>query len=290
MAFDLIYGYTGMLSFGQSLFFGVGAYGASLPIIYFGVNIWAALGIALITSLVISLVTGFFAVRVSGSYFIIITIIFSTVFYFMAFNLYWLTGGETGLSFKVPTLTFGAIEFSLYDPAVNYYFVLAMLIISYILLRRIVNSPLGRIFKAIRENEERARFVGYNVERYKLISFVIAGIFSGFSGALYTLMFRYTSASFLGLMISANPVIWTLIGGAGTLIGPILGTVLITIFIDSISSYIQNYLIIVGAVVIIMIILAPQGIVGLIRQRTSGMHGGISSRWMMRKQFSKPEN
>lgn len=267
MAFDIIYGYTGMLSFGQALFFGVGAYGVAISILRWNVNLWVAIGFAVVCSIAFAWAVGYFAVKVSGAYFVIISIIFSLIFFFIALDWRWLTGGDNGLTFTAPSLSLGPMELSLVDSSVNYYLVLSIVVISYLVSRRIVNSPLGRVFQVIRENEERARFIGYNVERFKLISYTISGAFSGLSGALYSLTHRYANVDFLYWPVSGDAVIWTLIGGSGTLIGPFLGTGLLVIFEDYISSWFKDYPILVGILVIAVVIGAPQGIMGLFKEK-----------------------
>lgn len=267
LAFDIIYGYTGMLSFGQALFFGVGAYGMAIPILRWDLNLWVALLFAVIASIAFAWPIGYFAVKVSGAYFVIITIIFSLIFFFIALDWRWLTGGDNGLTFTAPSIPLGNWKLSLVDPLTNYYFVLALVLACYLITRRIVASPLGKAFQAIRENEDRARVIGYKVERFKLISYIISGAISGLSGALYAATSRYANVDFLHWTVSGDAVVWTLVGGAGTLIGPMIGSGLLIVFEDYVSSWFKNYPIIVGILVIGVVITAPQGIVGLLRER-----------------------
>lgn len=267
IAFDLLYGYTGMLSFGQATFFGFGSYALTLAILRGGTGLWVALLLSLVASTVAAALIGFVAVRVRGHYFVIITVIFSLVFFFWALNWSWLTGGDDGLSIKVPALLLGWWEVSLYDPVANYYFVLAFCAVAFLLCRRLVHSPLGRIFVCIRENEERARLLGYHVERFKLLAFIISGTLSGLAGALYSLTFRYANAGLMHWTVSGEAVVWTLVGGAGSLVGPVLGAGLLVTFTDYVSAWIENYKIIIGVVIVLMVLAAPQGIVGVIRDR-----------------------
>lgn len=271
MAFDLIYGYLGMLSFGQALFFGVGAYGVALSLLTWEVNLWVALGFAVLLSAAVAWGTGFFAVRVSGAYFVIITLIFSLIFYFLSMDWKGLTGGETGLTFTAPALP--GLGVSLADPLANYYVVLALVLLAFLVTRRLVGSPLGMAFRTIRENEERARFIGYRVERIRLVAYVISGALAGLAGGLYALTSRYANVDFLLWTVSGDAVVWTLIGGAGTLVGPYLGTGLLIVFSDYLSAWFKNHPVLVGLLLIVTVMAAPQGLMGLLRRRTGGAEG-----------------
>jgi branched-chain amino acid transport system permease protein len=267
MAFDLVYGYTGMLSFGQSTYFGFGSYALTLSILHGGIGLWPALLLGIVVAAIMAAVIGFVAVRIRGHYFVIITVIFSLVFFFWAINWTWLTGGDDGLTLKVPDLPLGWWTASLYDPMTNYYFVLVFCAATFLLCRRIVHSPLGKILISIRENEHRARLIGYHVERFKLLIFVIAGGLSGLAGALYSLTFRYANAGLMHWTVSGDAVVWTLVGGTGTLVGPIVGTALLVTFTDYVSAAFENYKIIIGALIVMVVLMAPQGIAGVVQQR-----------------------
>ncbi|MDI7259410.1 MAG: branched-chain amino acid ABC transporter permease [Thermodesulfobacteriota bacterium] len=271
LAFDIIYGYTGMLSFGQALFFGVGSYTVAIAIIHLNPGIWIAILLALAMAILFSAFVGFFSIRVSGAYFVIITFIFGLVFFFISLDWKSVTGGEHGLSIPTPALFSFTPNLTFANSLINYYFVLMFVIPSYFLCRRFLNSPVGKVFQLIKENEDRARLIGYNTARYKLISFVIAGTFSGLSGALYALTSRYTSVEFLYWTVSGEAVVWTVIGGAGTLIGPMVGAGILILFTDYISSWFRNFPILVGIILITVVIISPQGIVGIIKERIKGV-------------------
>lgn len=267
IAFDLLYGYTGMLSFGQGAFFGLGSYALTLAILRAKMGLWPALLGGVVFATVVAAIVGFFAVRVRGAYFVIITVIFSLIFFFWTVNWSWLTGGDDGLTFDVPEFSMGWWTLSLYDPVTNYYFVLAFALLSYELCRRIVQSPFGKVLLGIRENEDRAFLLGYRVSRYKLMAFVIAGALSGLSGALYSMTFRYANAGLMQWSVSGSAVIWTLFGGSGTLIGPILGTGILVVFTDYVSAWWEHYKIVIGLLIILILWVAPNGVVGVIRER-----------------------
>ncbi len=270
MAFDVIYGYAGMLSFGQSTFFGVGAYAVALAVIHAGAGLWAALLLAMVASAALAALVGYFAVRVSGHYFVIITVVFSLVFFRLALQYKEVTGGDDGLSFKVPDLGLGPVTASLYDPVTNYYFVLAVVAAAFLAAALVIRSPWGRVFVSIRENEQRARLIGYDVERYKLLAFMLSGLLSGVAGALYALTFRYSNASLLHWTVSGQAVVWAIVGGAGTLLGPFIGTGLLAGLTDYISFWFEDYLILIGIVIVVTVIFAPRGILGLVTGRLRG--------------------
>ena len=268
MGLDLIFGYTGMLSFGQALFFGLGAYGMALSFLHLKLPFFPALAVAILLAGLAACVTGVFAVRLTWHYFAIITIIFSLVVYFFAVGRSDLTGGDDGLSFQIPALlSLGGVDVSVYEPAVEYYFILVMLALSYLLLRRITGSQLGLVFRAVRDNPERASLLGYHTLRYRWIAFVIAGLICGLSGALFATKSRYASASFLFWTVSGDAVIWTVVGGAGTLVGPLIGTALLIGVRDYLSKWFEHYLLLVGGIAIGIVLVAPQGIMGILRGR-----------------------
>lgn len=267
MSFDLIFGYTGLLSFGQALFFGLGGYAVAIPVLKLGLGTGAGLLLSMAVPAVFAAFVGFFSVRLTGIHFVIITIIFALIGSTVGETWSSLTGGADGLVFMPPPLDLGVAKLDLMDIRTTYYLVLAVVALSYLFLRRMVRSPLGKVFVAIRENEERARLIGYDVRRYKLLAFVIAGGLSGLAGGLYSLSLKYASATFLHWSISGHAVVYTIVGGAGTLLGPVLGAVLIM----SLEHYLVNLLqatdLVVGAVLVSTLLLAPKGIVGFLRGR-----------------------
>ena len=272
MGYDLCLGYSAQCSLGHSLFFGVGAYGVILSVLHLNAGLWPALLIALALSFGFALFEGLIAVRLAEAYFVIMTAIFFSIFSLLALSMTWLTGGDDGLSVTIPPIHLGVASFSVYNPLVNYYLVLVFLVATYFLLRRIVHSPFGRVLLAIRENRERAGFLGYNVFRYKLAAFVLSAVVTGLSGALYAIRLRYGSADFFGFSWSIIPIVWALIGGMGTLIGPCLGVIILSLFRYYISAFWSQYLIIVGVLIIVILRLSPKGIVGYVKSKR--MSGG----------------
>ena len=262
MGYDLTLGFTNQCSLGHSVFFGGGAYGVVLSILHLRAGILPSLVLCLCAGFILALVTGYISVRLSEAYFVILTAIFFAIFHLLAMDLTWLTGGDDGLSMQLQKIDLGFTALSLYDPLVNYYFVLFFLIVGYLILSRISESPLGKIFLSIRENEKRIQFLGYNVFRYKLAAFILSAIFTALSGGLYALTLRYTSADFFGFYWSIMPVVWCLIGGLGTLSGPWIGVVLMSIFQYYVSAWWTYYLVLFGIVILLVLRISRKGILG----------------------------
>lgn len=267
MGYDICLGFTDQCSLGHSVFFGAGAYGVILPIMHLNAGLMPALLLSLIIGLFFALIMGLISVRLSEAYFVIVTAIFSAVFHLLAMDMTWLTGGDDGLSPMMPTVSLGWVRFTIYNPYTNYYFVLAFLVLSYLFLNRIVNAPLGKIFISIRENEKRAHFLGYNVFRYRLVAFVISGMFTALSGALYALTLRYTSADFFSLYWSILPIVWCLIGGLGTLTGPWIGVIIMSLFQYYVSAWWTYYMILFGVLILFILRVSRKGILGYMMSR-----------------------
>jgi len=268
LAFDLLYGYAGMLSLGQSVFFGVGAYAGALAILHLEIGPWPTLLLGLAAALLLAGILGPLLVRGSGHGFIILTVVLTIIFYLLALKFRGLTGGDDGLTIVAPLIFKGI---SLADSTVNYYFALAILAAASIFAWWLVRTPLGLAFLLVRENERRAAALGYDVRMIKLIAIVISGGLAGLAGGLYLFTARFVSADLFHWMIAANPLVWTLLGGAGTLLGPLFGTAALLLAREWLSSWWSyGYPILVGILIILIACLAPQGLWGLIlRWRSS---------------------
>lgn len=262
MGYDVCLGYTAQCSLGHSLFFGAGAYGCVLSLMHLKAGIVVSLGIGVVTGLAMGILLGLICVRLSEAYFVIVTAIIAAVFHLLAMDLVWLTGGDDGLSISLPPIKLGFAEISLYKPIANYYFILFFLALSYFVLARILHAPLGKIFVSIRENPKRAQFLGYNVTRYKLIAFVLSGMFAALAGALYALTLRYASADYLGFYWCVLPVVWCLVGGLGTLVGPWIGVALMSLFQYYVSAWFTYYLLLFGILILIILRVSRRGILG----------------------------
>jgi branched-chain amino acid transport system permease protein len=261
---NLLFGYVGLLSFGQALYFGFGMYGVALGIDRLGLSFWPAFGLGIASATAMALVSGIFAVRLSWHYFAIITVVFSLIFYFLAVSLKQLTGGDDGINFSLPPVfRFDGRIFGLTDLTFQYFFVLAVVTLCFFLMYRVINSPLGKGFLAIRDNNLRASLIGLNVYVLRLVAFVMAGFLAGVSGALYAFFGRYASATYMFYQVSGEAVVWTIVGGAGTMFGPLVGTALFIVIREIVSSHWEHHSLIVGLLAILSVIFAPKGIVGL---------------------------
>jgi branched-chain amino acid transport system permease protein len=260
---NLLFGYVGLLSFGQALYFGFGMYGVAIGIENFHLSFWPAFALGIAAGTAIALVTGVFAVRLTWHYFAIITVVFSLIFYFLALSQKWLTGGDDGINFTLPpTFNIGGFARSLADPTFQYLFILAIVATCFWLMHRLTTSPLGKAFLAIRDNDVRASLIGLNVYALRLAAFVLAGFLAGTAGALFAFFGRYASASYMFYEVSGEAVVWAIVGGAGTLLGPLVGTTLFIVVREVVSTHWEHHALIVGAVAILVVIFAPKGIVG----------------------------
>src|SRR5580704_1945640 len=261
---NLLFGYVGLLSFGQALYFGFGMYGVAIGIEDLGLSFWPAFALGVVAAMAMALATGIFAVRLTWHYFAIITVVFSLIFYFLALSNKWLTGGDDGINFTLPpTFAIDGFSKSLTDPTFQYFFILGTVALCFWLMHRLIRSPLGKAFLAIRDNDVRASLIGLNVYLLRLIAFVLAGFLAGVSGGLFAFFGRYASASYMFYHVSGEAVVWAIVGGAGTLFGPIVGTTLFIVIRELVSTHWEHHALIVGVLAILVVIVAPKGLVGL---------------------------
>jgi branched-chain amino acid transport system permease protein len=261
---NLLFGYVGLLSFGQALYFGFGMYGVAIGIEDFGLSFWPAFGLGVAAAMAMALLTGIFAVRLTWHYFAIITVVFSLIFYFLALSNKWLTGGDDGINFTLPaTFDIAGFRKSFTDATFQYFFILATVALCFWLMHRLIRSPLGKAFLAIRDNDVRASLIGLNVYLLRLIAFVLAGFLAGVAGALFAFFGRYASASYMFYHVSGEAVVWAIVGGAGTLLGPLVGTTLFIVVREIVSTHWEHHSLIVGTVAILVVMFAPKGVVGL---------------------------
>lgn len=260
---NLLLGYVGLLSFGQALYFGVGMYGAALSVLHLGAGFWGGLALGAAAAALMAAIAGSVAVRLTWHYFAIITVVFSLILYFAAMSAKPITGGDDGISFSAPPVfAFGDVSLSLGDPTVQYYAILGVVAICYALFGMIVRSPLGLRFVAVRENDRRARLVGINVYLTRYIAFVLAGALAGVAGALFAFFGRYASASYMFYHVSGEAVVWAIVGGAGSLLGPLFGAGILIVLREFVSAVWENYLFGVGAITVLVVMFAPRGLSG----------------------------
>lgn len=266
MSYDLLLGYTGLLSLGHAIFFGLGIYGVALSTLHWGFSPWEALGMGLAVTIAGAAMIGAIAVRVPGHGFLIVTAVVSLILYLLVDAESGWTGGTNGVTVRLPQLDFGLFHLSLFDSHQGYRLTLGALISSYGVLRWLTQTPLGRAFVLVRENEPRAEALGYPTLRLKFIAFVISGTFAGLAGLLYVLINQFAEAQLLDWTVSANALIWTLIGGSGTLSGPLLGTGLLKLFEHILSGWWpQGYPLFVGLLLLVIALAAPRGLLGTLR-------------------------
>ncbi|CAN0409894.1 unnamed protein product, partial [Phaeothamnion confervicola] len=224
MSSDILIGYTGMISFGHSAFFGLGMYGAAAALLLVSPpSLWLALLFGLAAAALVALFMAYFSTRLRDIYFAITTLIFSQIFYVIIFTWTEVTGGENGLSFRRPALAIPGLFSVPFTSETLHWFVLAVVTASYLVLRRITQSPFGMVLQSIRENEARTRAIGYPVERYKIVAVMLSGMFAGLSGVLYAIQNRFAAPDFVHFIVSGDTVIFNVMGGIGTLVGPIVG-------------------------------------------------------------------
>jgi len=268
MSSDILIGYTGMISFGHSAFFGLGMYGAAAALLTVSPpNLWLAVIYGLIGAGAVALFVAYFSTRLRDIYFAITTLIFSQIFYVIIFTWTEVTGGENGLTFSRPRLSIPWLYSAPFTAETLHWFVLAVVTASYLLLRRITQSPFGMVLQSIRENEARTRAIGYPVERYKIVAVMLSGLFAGLAGVLYAIQNRFAAPDFVYFLTSGETVIFNVMGGIGTLVGPIVGAGFFLLLREMFSRFFtEYYLIPVGIIFIAMVIFMPQGLLGFLRR------------------------
>jgi branched-chain amino acid transport system permease protein len=267
MSSDVLVGYTGMVSFGHSAFFGLGMYGAAAALLTIRPpSLWPALAYGLVAAAVVAAVVAYFATRLRDIYFSITTLVFSQIFYVVIFTWTEVTGGENGLTFRQPPLSLAGFS-APFTPETLHWFVLGTVAGAYLLLRRITRSPFGMVLQAIRENEPRTRAIGYPVERYKVVAVMLSGLFAGLAGVLYAVQNKFAAPDFVFFLISGEVVIFNVMGGMGTLVGPVAGAAFFFLLREAFSRFFtEYYLIPVGAIFTAMVIFLPQGLLGFLRR------------------------
>jgi branched-chain amino acid transport system permease protein len=270
MSSDLLIGYTGMISFGHSAFFGLGMYGAAGALLLVDPpNLWLAILCGLAGAAGAALFVAYFSTRLRDIYFAITTLIFSQIFYVIIFTWTRVTGGENGLIFTRPHLTIPFLYDARFTTTTMHWFVLTVVTASYLILRRVTRSPFGMVLQSIRENEPRTRAIGYPVERYKIVAVMLSGLFAGLAGVLYAVQNQFAAPDFVYFLTSGDTVIYNVIGGIGTLVGPIVGAGFFQLMRELMARLFGDqfpYLIPLGVIFIVMIIFLPQGLLGFARR------------------------
>ena len=262
MSLDLLMGYAGMVSFGHSAFFGIGGYVAALALAK-SPGLVSALVLPAAAAGLAALVIGFFSIRVSGVYFIMLTLAFSQMFHAYTFQVSWL-GAEDGLV-GIPRPAVPGVDVTSLRGFHGY--LLVLVVLAALALWRIVSSPFGHVLRGIHENEARMAALGYAVDRYKLLAFVIAGVVAAVAGSLYTQFNGSITPDAFFWKTSGEALLMVIIGGTGTLGGAVLGAAAFILLQSLVSTYTERWMLILGATFILFVLFAPGGIVGALRGR-----------------------
>ncbi len=269
LGFNLLLGYTGLLSFGHCAYFGVGAYAVAFMVKYFK---WSSMELfvlgGVLASAFVSLIFGFLCVRYTRIFFGILTMALSQVLWSLAFKFFWFTGGSDGLRVPTPTLLGGvwaqgpgSDKFDFLSHR-YYFYVLALFVAAVVLMWLIVHSPFGKALQAIRDNETRAEFVGVQVRRYRLVAFVVSGIYTGLAGALWVPLNGLTTPDILHWTFSGKIVFFTVLGGFQTFAGPIIGAIAFNYLEVYAVGHTVYWQLVLGVVLVTLVLVLPAGIVG----------------------------
>ncbi len=269
MGYNVLFGYTGLLSLGHAMFFGAGLYIAGMSAYYLGWSVPLAFAGGIAAGTLLALLVGCIALRTSGVSFMIVTLMFAQVAYLATLYFTGYTRGDEGLVLPraARSFDFFGATIDLTDPATRYNLSLLLLAGAMLIIHQLVRSDTGRAMRAVRENESRAQMLGYNTFAVKLQALVISGALSAAAGAAYALLFAYIGSSFTTIQYSIDALLYTLLGGPGTLLGPLLGAFLMFYLVDVTSQYTSAYLLAAGVALILLVLYFPRGILGTLRQR-----------------------
>ena len=265
MGFNLLFGYTGLLSFGHAAFLGIGSYLTGICIFHLALPWATALLAGVVGAAIGGLVMGFLAIRTKGIYFSMVTLALGQIIYYIFYKAEHLTGGENGLrgvkvsEFKVLGLT---IDFL--NPLIKYYVILFFVVLTLWLISRILNSPLGAVMRAVRENEKRASACGFDVQRTKLFVFVLSAAICGLAGSLRALHLSIVPIDSLHYLQSGQAVVMSILGGMGTFFGPFIGAITLYYLEDVITTYTKHWMAVIGLIFMFFVLFFPQGIWGTI--------------------------
>jgi len=276
LGFNLLLGYTGLLSFGHSAYFGVGAYAVAFIVKYLKLESMEAFLLGgVLASGAVAAIFGLLCVRYTKIFFGILTMALSQVLWSLAFKFFWVTGGSDGLRVPTPTLLGGLVragndKFEFLSHR-YYFYVLAIFVVAVAIMWVIVHSPFGRALQAIRDNETRAEFVGVQVRHYRWVAFVVSGTYTGLAGALWVPLNGLTTPDILHWGFSGEIVFFTVLGGFGTFAGPIVGAIVFNYLKTFAVGYTVYWQMFLGVVLVTMVMALPTGIMGMV--------GRLSQKW-----------
>ncbi|WP_083244686.1 branched-chain amino acid ABC transporter permease [Lysinibacillus fusiformis] len=279
MSYDILLGYSGIVSFGHAMFFGIGAYTTAVMLKQMENTMFIfvlSIVIGMLLAGLVSFLVGLLTLRLKSHFFAMLTLAFSGLFLVLAEKWRTVTYGNDGFTFRAPDMFRDRMTF--------YFFVLGSLVLIFLALYRFVNSPTGRILIAVRENEQRTKSLGYNTLHYKVIASVVAGIVASFAGSLYAVSLRFVNTSVMTMDITLDALLMTIIGGVGTLVGPLLGAAVIEYAQHTLSGLARDYpiferwIIFFGILYILAVIFFPKGIIGTLRLLIWKWRGKVKNR------------
>lgn len=265
IGYNILFGHSGLLSLGHAVFFAAGMYGTGLAMTQLGVGVPVGLFAGLLVGMLVAAVIGVLALRTEGVGFMIVTLMFAQAGYLTVLYFGEVTRGDEGFVIQQAERVLFGLDLS--TPMARYFFAFSVFSVVFLGCLKLVKAPFGQVLVAIRENPERAEMLGYNIARYKLLAFVLSGVISALAGATYGVLFGYVGATFASVQYSIFPLLWVLLGGAGTVLGPLVGTLFMFYLIDLSSGVTSAYMLIAGVVLVLLTLFAPQGLVGELRRR-----------------------
>ncbi|MCP4071692.1 MAG: branched-chain amino acid ABC transporter permease [Hyphomicrobiales bacterium] len=265
MGYNIMFGYTGLLSLGHALFFATGMYGMGLSIQHLGISPATAFVCGIVAALLVTATVGVLALRTSGVAFMIVTLMFAQSGYLAVLFFGEYTRGDEGFVIKQAQRVIASVDLA--DATNRYFAALLLFALCIAVTLKLVTSQFGHVLVAVRENEERAQMLGYDTFKYKLAAVLISGTISGVAGAGYGLLFGYVGANFATVQYSIYPLLWVLLGGAGTIMGPFFGTLFMFYLIDLASDLTSAYMLIAGVALVLLTLFARNGLMGEIRKR-----------------------
>ena len=265
VGFNLLFGYTGMLSFGHAAFLGVGSYLCGIAIVSFGWPWWAAILTGVAASALVGVVMGYLAIRTRGIYFSMVTLALAQIVYYAFYKAERWTGGENGLrGIKVEPIDLLGWKLDFLNPTTKYYVILMFVAAALWFVSRVLNSPFGAVIEAIRENEQRTAACGFDVARAKLLVFVLSAAVCGLAGALRALHLSIVPIDSLHYLQSGQAVMMCLLGGMGTFFGPFVGAAVFLYLEDVTTAYTSHWMAAVGVIFMVFVLFFPRGVWGSI--------------------------
>lgn len=272
LAYNHLLGYAGEMSFGHAAFFGTGAYTSMLAAKYITESVFVSIAAGTLAALIVSIVFGFVSLRRRGLYFAMVTLALAQMLYFLVLQLGDITGGYDGATFPLYEAYVGPIN--ILDRGLGFFiFALISFFLIWSAFFRMSRSPYGEAIQAVRDSEDRARHLGYNVDRLLLIAFTFSGTVSGFAGAMYVILISFVSPDVLFWSTSGEIVLISILGGIGAFAGPVIGAIAYISLREVLSGFTEHFPLIFGLIIVIVVIYSPDGIYGFFQRRAESIHG-----------------